>query len=60
LDALPAWDDSFYNTNPGLIESRERRRIIFNQWFDLFSSVPCFEMGIPQKFNDWSKVLELV
>lgn len=65
-----AWQDSYYGD--GMFEysgrkylfrsrivSVEERPRIFNFWFDLFSSVPCYEMQFTRDFDDWDKLLEL-
>ncbi len=37
-----------------------QRQTIFTQWTELFSSVPCFEIGVPIAFNRWDTILEAV
>jgi len=37
----------------------DQKRTIVNRWFDLFSSVPCYEMQFTRDFDDWDKLLAL-
>ncbi len=68
---IAAWNDSHYRDFwaevPGkfIVHFRndtigpEQKRHIISRWFDLFSSVPCYEMQFPRDFDDWDKLLEL-
>lgn len=51
-----AWSDSMYRTQ---IVTPEQRKWLFNQWFDMFSSLPCYEMRFTKDFDQWDKLIEL-
>ena len=51
-----AWTDSTYRTQ---IVSVEERKIIFNNIFDMFSSIPCYEMRFRKDFEEWDKLIDL-
>ncbi|GAB4416242.1 MAG: hypothetical protein Kow00106_11820 [Anaerolineae bacterium] len=66
-----AWQDSYYrDTVLDLLGQKMRfknrivtpseRLEIFNLWYELFSTVPCFEMEFPIDFDDWHKLVEIV
>jgi hypothetical protein len=62
--AAMAWSDSLYGSqfvdqsgrlmivNNNVADAARRGRI-FARWVDLFSAVPCFEMGCPLDFCNW-------
>lgn len=45
-----AWNDSLYRTQLAL--PRERK-IVFGNMFDMFKSIPCYEMRVRKNFNDF-------
>lgn len=54
---IAAWNDSYYRMK-GTSNADERRYIV-NRWFDLFSSVPCYEMQFTRDFDEWDRLLAL-
>jgi len=68
---IAAWNDShyrdFWTIIPGMAVvhvrndhiGADQKRTIVNRWFDLFSSVPCYEMQFTRDFDDWDKLLAL-
>lgn len=54
---VQAWVDSYYNATGFNASDRKE---VFEQWFDLFSSVRCFEMNFTRSFCEWDKLIHLV
>ncbi len=51
-----AWKDSYYRTQ---IVTVEERKVVFNNMFNMFSALPCYEMRFRKDFDDWDKLIDL-
>lgn len=51
-----AWSDSYYR---GKSVPDEKRKVVFNNMFDMFSALPCYEMRFRKDFDDWDKLIDL-
>lgn len=66
-----AWADSLYRDQVldighqsfvfqnNLVDT-EDRKLIFDQWYALFSVVPCFELALSLDFDDWDVLIDAV